>query len=56
MPPGSAPSLCSGHEIDVLARTLDPARLFIWATVDREDVAEDIVRYSQRAFRKGRSP
>ncbi len=44
------------HEIDVLARTLDPARLFIWATVDREDVAEDIVRYSRRAFRKARRP
>lgn len=39
------------HEIDVLARTLDPARLFIWATVPTAEVAEDCVRYGRRAFR-----
>ncbi len=38
------------HEIDVLARTLDATRLFIWATVDSAERAEDIVSYSRRAF------
>jgi hypothetical protein len=41
------------HEIDVLARTLDPARLFIWATVGCAEAAEEIVRYSRCAFRNG---
>lgn len=39
------------HEIDVLARGVDPARLFIWAIVDSADAAEDIVRYSHTTFR-----
>ena len=31
------------REIDVLARTLDPIHLFIWATVDSAEAAEEIV-------------
>ena len=37
------------HELDVLCGALDPTRLFIWATVDSAQAAEDIVRYSRRA-------
>lgn len=40
------------HEIDVLARALDPARLFIWATLPSADAAEECVRYGWSAFRK----
>jgi len=36
------------HELDILCGTLDPARLFIWATVNSAETAEDIVRYSLR--------
>ena len=36
------------HEIDVLCGALDSARLFIWATVDSAQTAEDLVRYSRR--------
>lgn len=39
------------QEIDAFARTLDPARLFIWATVQSAETAEAIVRYGRRAFR-----
>ena len=39
------------REIDVLCGALDPARLFIWAAADSVQAAEDIVRYSRRAFR-----
>jgi hypothetical protein len=39
------------HEVDVLARSLDPARLFIWATLESAEAADEIVRYSRRAFR-----
>jgi len=41
------------HEIDVLARILDPTRLFIWATVKSAQAAEEIVRHSRSAFRIG---
>jgi hypothetical protein len=41
------------HEIDILARKLDPTRLFIWATVESREAAEEIVRYSRCAFRNG---
>jgi hypothetical protein len=41
------------REIDILARTLDPRRLFIWATVESAEAAEEIVRYSRCAFRNG---
>ena len=37
------------HELDVLCSALDPTRLFIWASVDSVQTAEDIVRYSRRA-------
>lgn len=37
------------HELDVLCGALDPTRLFIWATVDSAQVAEDIVCYGRRA-------
>ncbi|MEI6780741.1 MAG: hypothetical protein WCQ21_07460 [Verrucomicrobiota bacterium] len=37
------------HELDLLCGALDPTRLFIWATVDSAETAEDIVRYSHRA-------
>ncbi len=40
------------HEIDVLAPTLDPARLFIWATVQSAEKAEEAVRYARCAFRR----
>jgi len=36
------------HELDILCGTLDPTRLFIWATVDSAETAETIVRYSLR--------
>jgi hypothetical protein len=32
------------REIDVLTRTLDPARLFLWATVDTAEEAEEITQ------------
>ncbi len=41
-------------EIDVLARTLDPARLFIWAIVETAEKAEETVSYSRSAFRMRR--
>jgi hypothetical protein len=41
------------HELNVFARTLDPARLFIWATVGNAEAADEIVRHSRRAFRTG---
>jgi hypothetical protein len=41
------------RELDILARKLDPTRLFIWATVETMEAAEEIVRYSRRAFRNG---
>ncbi len=44
------------REIDMLARALDPARLFIWATVDSAGTAEEIVRYSRSVFRHGHDP
>jgi len=37
------------HELDVLCGALNPTRLFIWATVDSAQTAEDLVRYSRRA-------
>ena len=39
------------REMDVLCGALDPTRLFIWATADSAQTAEDIVRYSRRVFR-----
>ena len=41
------------RELDLLARKLDPTRLFIWATVETMEAAEEIVRYSRCAFRNG---
>lgn len=41
------------RELDLLARKLDPTRLFIWATLETMEAAEEIVRYSRRAFRNG---
>lgn len=37
------------REIDILCGALDPTRLFIWATTDSAQTAEDIVRYTRRA-------
>jgi hypothetical protein len=36
------------HELDVLCAALDPTRLFIWATVDSAQTADNIVRYGRR--------
>jgi len=36
------------RELDLLRATLDPNRLFIWATVDSAEQAEDIVAYARR--------
>jgi hypothetical protein len=47
--PGHGDGADLKHELDVLCATLDPARLFIWATVDSATTAEDLVRYSRRA-------
>jgi hypothetical protein len=41
------------REIDILARTLNPNRLFIWATVESAEKAEAIVSYSRRTFQNG---
>ena len=35
------------HELEVLCAALDPDRLFVWATVDTIQEAEDIVRYGR---------
>jgi hypothetical protein len=37
------------QELDILCGTLDPSRLFIWATVDSAQTADDIVRYGHLA-------
>jgi hypothetical protein len=44
------------REIDILCGALDPARLFIWATADSVQTAEDMVRYSRRAAVRGPFP
>lgn len=43
------------RELDILCGALDPNRLFIWATADSVEMAENIVRYSHRAFRDSRA-
>jgi hypothetical protein len=42
------------RELDILGGVLDPARLFIWATLDSIQTAEDFVRYAPRVFRNSR--
>jgi hypothetical protein len=39
------------REIDAFAKSLDPRRLFIWATQGTREAADEMVRYSRRAFR-----
>ncbi|MHB9078747.1 MAG: hypothetical protein ACYC3X_14805 [Pirellulaceae bacterium] len=38
------------RELDILCSALDPRRLFIWATANSMETADDIVRYVRRAF------
>ncbi|MHC1768551.1 MAG: hypothetical protein AB9869_30450 [Verrucomicrobiia bacterium] len=40
------------REIDILATALDPARLFIWATVKTAELADAVVQYSHEVFSK----
>jgi hypothetical protein len=40
------------HELDVLCGALDPTRLFIVASADSAQTADDLVRYSRRAAQK----